>query len=492
MAKILIAGFLHETNTFSAKPTTFVDFEQTLGYPGLILKEAMLTALNGRNLPSSGFIQQAKQHSQELVPVVWCSAPPYGIVSDDAFEKISDIICDAVRGSVGIDAIYLDLHGAMVSESYQDSEGELLKRIREICGYDIPIAISLDLHANVSEAMLNLADVIEVFRTCPHIDMFETGERIFHALMQLINNKFVYLKRFIKLPYLIPFTSQCTLSEPGLSIYQYLEFLAEKYDVILSFAMGNTFADVVDCCPSLIAYGFDEVSLEAAIESLLKYILQRIYGFKFNACSAADAVSFAMAILPSIAKPVVIADIQDNPNSGGSSDTTGLLRALLDAEVKNAIVAILCDPEVAALAHKSGIGAYIHIALGGKFGVSVTEPLYGRFKVIALNNGEYQGVGRYTSGTKFNLGPMALLEINGVQVVVSSKKTQAADPALFYHLGVEPKKKSILVLKSSINFRADFTDIAGEIILAQSPGDSMVDPKLLSYKYVQDNIQILV
>jgi len=198
-------------------------------------------------------------------------------------------------------------------------------------------------------------------------------------------------------------------------------------------------------------------------------------------------VAFAMAAAN---KPVVIADTQDNPGAGGNSDTVGLLRALIRGKARNAALGLLYDPESALRAHQGGVGAELEFRLGARSSWQGEMPFTGRFRVERLGDGVFTATGPMYGGARMQLGPMAVLRQGGVEVVVSSKKMQAGDRSMFRHVGIEPSQRDILVLKSSVHFRADFADIAGAIIIAAAPGPNQVDHLKLGFKRLRPGLRL--
>jgi microcystin degradation protein MlrC len=491
MAKILVAGFLHETNTFCPNPTTFQDFEQPDAYPGLTLGPAIFDHFKKNNICLTGFIEEAQRLHHEIVPLAWCSAPPYGIVTAEAYNNIADLIIDGVRAHPDADGLFIDLHGAMVSEVSQDGEGELLKRIRQAIGSKLPIAITLDLHANISQEMFTHCDHMEVYRTYPHVDMFDSGVRAAIALDTLLENQSTNKKCFYKLPFLIPMPSQCTLIEPGKDIYRYLKELGEKFDCSLSCALGFPLADIFDCGPAVVGYGEKQENVDQACQTLAEFISNHKREFKLDVLPAKEAVTQAVDLAKSADLPIIIADTQDNPGGGGTSDTTGILRELLQAKAKNAYLALMHDPIAAEHAHAVGVGNEMVIELGDKNSAPGIEPLRGRFIVKALSDGRFEGTGPYYKNVPFDLGPMAHLQIEGIHILVSSRKMQAADQAIFRHLDIEPTSCDIMVLKSSVHFRADFAEIAGKILIGIAPGLCTADIRQLSYENLRSDLQLL-
>lgn len=491
MANILVAGFMHETNTFCTQLTLLEDFEQADTYPGLTMGQQCFDVFKDNNIVLSGFIEQAQHLGHKITPVLWCNAPPFGIVTKRAYEHIVELILEGIRKHTKIDAIFLDLHGAMVSETTQDGEGELVKRIREIVGKDLLIVCGLDLHANVTQDMHENFDIMDVYRTYPHIDMYDTGVRVANALDRRLEFDGKAAKSFYKLPFLIPMNSQCTMLEPSKGIYQYVEELSHKHNCTLAYAMGFPLADIFDCGPAIVGYGEDQHEVDQACRTLYEYILSHKHEFKLDIYAADKAVSKAMDIAKTSELPVIIADTQDNPGGGGTSDTTGMLKALVKAHAEDAIVAIMHDADAAEHAHAIGLNNEMVIDLGGRSGIKGDEPFHGKFIVRALADGRFKGTGPYYHNINFDLGPMAVLEVEGVKVIVASRKMQAADQAIFRHVGIEPCDRGILVLKSSVHFRADFSDIAQQIIIGIAPGFCTADLVNLNYKHLRSDIQIL-
>ena len=202
MKRIAIGGWQHETNTFAPFDTDYAAFEMADGWPALVEGPPMIEAVAGINMPIEGFIQAAKRGA-ELVPTLWTSAEPGGYVTDDAFERIAQRLCNGIKAAGELDGVYLDLHGAMVTRGYHDAEGEILARVRALIGPRIPLVASLDFHANVSERMVSAADALTIYRTYPHIDMAETGARAAEVLMQLMRGVAAF-KAYRQGEYLVP------------------------------------------------------------------------------------------------------------------------------------------------------------------------------------------------------------------------------------------------------------------------------------------------
>lgn len=482
MTRIAIAGFHHETNTFSPTPATLADFETADGWPPLSRGPALLANLPGNNIPIAGFMAEAQARGWELMPLLWCSAQPSGAVEEAAFETIAGMILDDLKAALPVDAVYLDLHGAMVAAHAEDGEGELLRRIRALVGEEMPVYVTLDLHANISAAMVGRADYLHAYRHYPHTDMAESGRQTALALARRLEGAPRPRAAFRKLPFLIPVSAQSTLAEPAMGLYDTLRIIETRHraeQASLSLAMGFPPADVTFCGPSVLAYAEDGQLADLLCRQLEGEVTGARSAFLGNLLGEDEAVSRAMALYAG--KPVIIADTQDNPGAGASSDTMGMVRALLRQGAEGAVVAAVCDPEAARAAREAGVGEPISVALGGKVAFFENAPLAGVFKVIALADGAFTATGPMYGGSRMQLGPMALLEIEGVRIVVASRKQQAADRSILHHVGVIPESCRIIVLKSSVHFRADFTDIAGAILVAESPGLNVDNPARLPY-----------
>ncbi|MEO3999435.1 M81 family metallopeptidase [Mesorhizobium sp. CAU 1732] len=479
--RVAIAGFLHETNTFAPTKALYENFEQGGGYLPISRGEEILARCGGVNLGISGFVDHSREAGWDLVPLLWTGAIPSAHVERSAYERIAGEIADRLREAGPIDGLLLDLHGAMVAEHLDDGEGELLQRLRAIVGPSVPIAASLDLHGNVTARMVEMADVLVAFRTYPHIDMAETGVRAAVQLDRLMARGRPFAKAFRQLPFLIPIPWQCTMIEPAGSLYEDVRAAETGAVSSTSILTGFPAADFEDCLPSVLAYGETQQDADAAAGRLERAFLEREGLFAGRAYAPAEAVAEARRIAATASRPVVIADTQDNPGAGGDSNTTGMLRALLDGAAENAAIGIIVDPDVARAAHDAGEGAEIEVDLGGKSGIPGDAPLRAHYRVERLSDGRFDATGPYYGGAAMNLGPSACLSIGGVHIVVSTYKAQMADREMYRFVGIDPERKAVLVNKSSVHFRADFEPIAETILVATAPGPMALDPADLPF-----------
>jgi microcystin degradation protein MlrC len=490
MARFAIGGFQHETNTFAPVKASFRDFEMADGWPGLTRGDAMLTAFDGINLPIAGFIAEAQKRGHDLAPALWCSASPSAEVEAEAYERIVGELLERIGALGKVDGIYLDLHGAMVTEHQEDGEGELLERLRKRVGPDLPIVVSLDLHANVTERMVKLASALVICRTYPHVDLAESGEASAAVLDRLARQGPLF-KVLRRTDFLVPLTAQCTLIEPANGLYRAVAEAEGGEVVSASFAFGFPPADIGECGPAIVTYAVSQRAADEVADRLLALVNAKEAAFAGKIWQPSDAVAYARAKGNSATRPIVLADTQDNPGAGGTSDTVGLLRALIDGRAEGAVFANLCDPRSAEAAHRAGIGTQISLAIGGWAGGAGNTPYHGTFTVEAVGDGNFLATGPFYRGNRMQLGPMAVLRKDGVRVVLTSRKQQCADQAMLRHVGIEPKDQRVLALKSSVHFRADFQPISEEILTVAAPGANPVDNRDLPYKRIRKGVRLM-
>lgn len=490
MPRIAVGGFHHETNTFAPIKATWRDFVEGSSWPGLQRGPALLEGVAGINLPVAGAIDGLRELGHEIVPLVWAAATPSAHVTREAFENVAAMMLSDLADAGPLDGVLLDLHGAMVAEHLDDGEGELLRRVRSTIGTRLPIVLALDFHANVTPAMVALADAMTGYETYPHVDLQVTGRRAADLIDRILGGEAFAGKALRQIPYLVPLTAQCTLIEPAGELFRARAAIARETGAMLAFFPGFPAADIADCGPSVVAFARDQAIADGAAERMADLVLAAEPRWDAGILQPDDAVAEALRLSAAGARPIVLADTQDNPGAGGSSDTVGVLEALLRARADEAVVAVLTDPDAARAAHAAGVGATLHIGLGGKSGAPGQAPLHGAFIVERVSDGAFTATGPMYSGARVRLGAMALLRIAGVRVVVASRKMQAADQAIFRHLGIEPAEQRILALKSSVHFRADFQPIAGRILVVAAPGAMIADPAALGWTKLRAGMRL--
>jgi len=376
----------------------------------------------------------------------------------------------------------------MVCEHVDDGEGELLKRIRDVVGEKLPIAVSLDLHANVTPDMLEYSSVLEIFRTYPHIDMAATGARAAAGLHRMLDSAKPWAKALRHPEFLVPLNWGCTLNEPAKSLYAQIDTDLDKRVTSRSLAMGFPLSDIHFAGPAIVAYGTDQPAADDSADSLLEQVTALEPEFRGEIFSPADAVERAIANADAAKWPTLLIDTQDNPGGGGTGDTTGLVRALIDANASGAIMASIFDPALAAKAREAGPDSTISGELGGRL-TPGDSPLIGEFRVLTTATGEFTATGPMYNGARMVFGPMAVLEFAGVRIVVASLAEQIADQSVLRHVDIDAQREPVVGLKSSVHFRNDFQAIASEILIVAAPGVVTADPGSLNYQKLRDGVR---
>ena len=487
--RIAIAGFQHETNCFGTTKAGLAEFEMADSWPAMLHGGEVIAETRGMNLPIAGFAAAAEAAGMELVPILWCAAEPSAHVTDDAFETICAKILNGVQSAGPLDGIYLDLHGAMVTESHPDGEGEILRRLRSLVGPELPIVVSLDLHANVSAASVELASFIAIFRTYPHLDMGGTGARCLPVLQRLLAGGKLH-KAFRQMDYLIPLHAQYTGATPGEELYAALPPL-EAEGVLADIALGFTAADFPDTRPSCVAYGATAFAAERAAAHISALFAELEADAAHPMLSPQEAAALVCEACEG--KPVVLADVQDNPGAGGTSDTTGLLAALAEAGTQGVLMGLFHDPEAAAMAHALGRGRLFRADLGGRSGAKGDAPFGAEFEVMALSDGACRYTGEMYGGGVATLGLTAALRLANseadITLVVTSIRNQCLDLAHFTHLGLEPESFRTVCVKSTAHFRADFEPIASAVYPVAAPGVFPCDLEHFPYRNLHPDVR---
>ncbi|MBI0535181.1 M81 family peptidase [Roseomonas sp. KE2513] len=487
--RIAIGGFLHESHSFAPVATGWRDFAEPGGWPAPMRPATLLDGLRNTGVPAAGAIAAAEHSGIGIAPLSWAFANPAGPVTAEAFERVSAwIVSDLVEALAQgpLDGVYLDLHGAMVAEAFPDAEGELLRRVRAIVGPDLPVVCSLDPHCNLTAEMVERADAVSPFRTYPHVDMKQAGARALRLLVERARRGRPFARAFRQVDFLLPITSQCTLVPPMSEVFAERERIATRHGVAeLAFCFGFPYADFPGCGMAVAAYAAEQEAADAAADEFLALLNRRERDFAGEILPADRAVAEAMKV--KAPRPVILADTQDNPGGGGHGDTTGLLAELVRQKAMKAVLGSINDAESALACHKAGEGATVSLRLGGK---SDGAPLDVSARVLRLSNGRFTCTGAMAGGNPADLGPSALIAIGGVRAIVTSRKMQAYDLALFRHLGVEPAQEAIVAVKSSVHFRADFGPIAERVLVVAAPGPVVADPATLPFRNLRRGLRL--
>ena len=467
MDKVVLTGALnHETNTFSKNPTGIAEFEAYYA----IFGAQIFTKFRNVNNEQAGFIDCAGQFGWELVPTVVATANPGGTVTKDAFERYAGAILKQA-GSRGWDGIALSLHGAMVAEGIFDAEGHLLGELHAIVGSEVPIAITLDLHANVTEKMCCHANIIVSYKTYPHVDRCDAAVHAGQAPEFAMKNK-VKIKTIIRQPPQIEgLDCDRTDVEPMTDLIPRLkEMEAEDGIFAVSLNAGFALADVPFVGPS-VTVSYAEKTEQRAIEianELEEVIWQSRDRVNNDYLTPEQAAQLAKHFTGE-SKPLVIADYSDNPGAGSYGDATNLLKALLEAGVEEASFGAVCDPQAAQILSHRRLGEKITIDLGGKNDPDLGGgPLRLTGEILKNYGGNYVSEGPMYAGLTKSFGPTAVFRVEGVDILVTTHNLQILDRMQFASFGIHQEKLKVVALKSMQHFRAAYEPLAAKVIVCDS------------------------
>lgn len=456
--RIGIAGIVHETNTYCREQTQLADFR--------IARGEKLLRLRGTETAVGGALSACERLKIEPVPIMVANTQPSGTIAINAYESMRDEILAGIEDASPLDGIFLDLHGAGVVDGIEDLEGDLTRSIRQLVGEAVPITASFDLHGNITQAMADSLDGVFACHQYPHIDLHLRAEEAVNLIHDMLTENFRPLIHVETLPMLMPTTT--TFEGIGKEVLaEMLE--AESADEVIdvSWFHGFPYCDVPHIGTTIVVTSKgDRATCEALTQEVARSLWNKRESFRPRSLSAKEAVDEATA---ATTKPVVINETSDNCGGGTPGDGTHLLHAMLEAGLKNAAFGFLVDPAVAEQAHNAGVGAMIDISLGGKYDDLHGEPLNLSVYVKSLHDGQLI-MQAMMKGARINYGKLARLQVDGIDIIVASNRSQTFDPEPFLALGIDVNRLDFIALKSSNHFRAGFADIAGTIITADPPG----------------------
>ena len=479
--KFVVAMMMHETNTFSPLPTPIESFARA----GALSGRPAIDEAEGTNTSLGGFIEVARKADAEFTVPMAASAHPSGLVTRAAYEQMTTAIVDEI--GKGCDAVLLALHGAMVAEHHDDGEGELLNRIRKAAP-DVPIAVALDFHTQMTDAMIGGATVITGYRTYPHIDMADTARRAGRTLMRAlageVEPKMVWGNRPIMSSSLVH-----TPSREPMKTLMGMANQAEDSGKVLNASVFGGFpqADIPHLAlSSVIVCDRRTAEGEVLLNKILDTAWEKREGFLFHP----EPLSVQVARAKSYAEgPVVMADHGDNTASGGTQDVMSVIEEAIRQGLDNACAGPICDPACVVQMIKAGIGAEVTLELGGKVDMPAMglkgKPLKVSGKVKAITDGEFVVTGPMATGTTVRMGRTAVLDTGRMLIVVSEKRAEPYDLGVFTHCGIDPRARKFVLIKSRQHFRAGFEPIARHIVMCDGDGCTASDLKLFKYTRVK-------
>jgi microcystin degradation protein MlrC len=481
--RFLIAMMKHETNTFSPVPTPLARFGRGGGVPRGM--EAV-AAYRGTGTPAGAYLDLAEREHAEVVFPIAADAPPSGPVEDAAYAEITDAICAEVSKG-GFDGILLDLHGAMVTQSLEDGEGALLKRIRAIDART-PVAVALDMHANLSDDIVGNATVVVGYHTYPHVDMYETGALAGSILVRAIRGEAQPVMAWGNAPMLPHVMKQGTFENPNKALQARCATMAKDGALAASLFTGFPHADIHDAGLSTVVVTDGDQALAARLrDELLGQAWHGRQDFVFKIEPLEQSVARAKAMAAE--GPIILLDHYDNCASGGTMDTTVVLAEILRQGLDNVVAFAIYDPEAVKRAIAAGVGADVTLSIGGKMKMPAiavaSSPLTVTGRVKTVTDGCFRNRGPMGRGVQTDMGLTVVLDTGRAEIVLVSKHVEPFDLNCFLSLGIDPLQKKYIMLKSRVHWRAGFGDIARGIVECAGVGVCTSDYSQLSFKKVR-------
>ncbi|HVC53881.1 MAG TPA: M81 family metallopeptidase [Stellaceae bacterium] len=472
MPRVLTGRFMHETNTFSRVKTDMNEWRRR----DFHRDNEIPAAFRGTRSALGATLEAADRFGWALVHPISANANPSGIVTDDAFETIGGAIVAAARDQGPFDGVLLHLHGAMVTDSYEDGEGEVLARLRRVLGPEVPIVATLDLHANVTQAMADHANALIGFRTYPHIDMYERAwqgaELLERAMQGAIRPRTVIARR----PMLYGLDWGRTQRGPMAELIARGETLEAAGEVLaVSICAGFPLADIRDVGPTVtVTIDGADPKAQAIADEFIEHAWATREFTTVAMLSVAEAVARCREGKPGD-RPLIVADFTDNPGGGGYGDATAFLKGLIEGGVESVAFHAICDPEAVAEGRRAGLGPTT-LTIGGK-----TDPARGggpltlSGEITHLTNGRFVAYGPMGGGIERDYGPSLVFRVGGIDIILITNNGQAVDLGQFTSLGLDPTRYATVAVKSMQHFRAAFEPIAREVILVNTGALCQVD-----------------
>jgi microcystin degradation protein MlrC len=467
--KLFIAGLATETNTFSPMPTGLADYIQVRG-----VNE---DEPNSFEAPLAVWKRLSREKGFEIVESLCAYAPPAGITARKVYEAFRDEILADLKQALPVDAVLLNLHGAMVAYGYDDCEGDMLSRVRELVGDQIPVGTELDPHNHLTPTMVNSATFLVMYKEFPHTDFADRAKDLFRIIVETAQGKINPTMGMFDLKMI---NSYFTTLPPMKEFVDKIKGMEGK-EGVLSISVVHCFpyADVPELGSKMLVITDGQPDKAGVLAKELGIELIKLRGKTTPPfLPVQEALEKALAAPEG---PIVLSDGSDNPGGGAPGDSTFVLKTLLDKGIESAGLACLWDPIVVQMALAAGDGAKLNVRLGGKMGAISGDPLDLEFTVIRAR----QNVEQRFSGAKGTIGDAASLRVGGIDIIVASKRNQVRSPDVFTELGVDPLSKKILVLKSRNHFRAEFEKIAKEILYLASEGALSPDINTIPYTRIR-------
>ena len=476
--RVLICEFHQETDTFNPIVMTkddFAAFHYVEGEEGYAL-------CKGQNCATHGIIDAIEERGGEVIPTVFVYALAGGRVSDSVLDYVLERLRHYIAQAGHIDAVCALLHGATCTESDNDACGTVLKELRRLLGEEIPITVALDLHANVTEAILKNADVVCGHQTYPHVDIYETAHRAGTMCMRLLEGKPTCMAA-VRIPMLTPPVGYSTEKEPLKSVMDRGNGMVQD-GTLLDYTVFNVQAwmDIPEIGSAVVAVAEDAETAKEKADMLAREFFANRDGYWPDLMSI-DAV-IDRAEEADSAKPVILVDSADSPNGGAVGDSVAVALRLQERGSKLRSAMFVKDPEAVAQAFAVGVGNSAEFTVGAKFTADVPGPLVAIGRVRSLHDGQVRREGPVNRGEPFSVGRAAVISFGNMYVLVCEAPAVPGDPQLFRHFGIEPKLYDLVVVKANASFRASYCGFCGDICYADTPGAGAANLKRFNWKHL--------
>jgi microcystin degradation protein MlrC len=477
--RLAVAEIKQEANTFSPVATTLDTFRAE----HLLEGRGILTALADTNTEVCGFVDRVAREDVEIVPLIAASAVSSGPWSAECYSYLRDGLLNRLSDAGPVDGLFMALHGAMVADAAggEDASGLLLRQARGLVGQAVPVVVTLDLHAVVTQQMVDHSTAIIGYRTWPHVDQADRGVEAAEVLLGTLRGQVMPVTALSKLRMILQVENGETTSEPMAGLLRQARAWEESGECLsASVFLAHPPLDLPEHgCAITVVADDDTAKAQELADRLGKAMWDRRADFDVELVPVDEALDRA---LHATGRPVILADAADSTGSGAPGDSTAILRRLVEREIGCRALVPMVDREAVAIAHGAGVGASVSLMLGGKLDPIFGRPLDLQATVEWLGTPSFRFGGPVYTGVEVQMGPVVVLRVNDTHVLVSEQALWTIDPALYRAVGLEPAEAQIVVVKSPNTFRAPYGPIAHDMIVVDAPGLSTPNLHALPFR----------
>lgn len=473
--RFILGGIMHETHTFSSERTTLASLSTVRGDE--------LYRYAGTNHSLGGTIDACREFGIEIAPTILADGVSSGVPDGPTFQALIDELARRVSEALPADGVVLNLHGAMVSEGFPDAEAEIARRVREVVGADVPIAVTLDFHANIGREMVDAVDLVTGYDTYPHIDAADRAREAVMLLRRTVLGEIKPTMALVKPPLMPVPQAQFTARPPFANLFEKAlawESASEALTVLI--AGGFAYADVPMAGMSILVTTDDNSKQAEALAMELATLAWDLRDqMLVENVAPAEAVAHAIAATEG---PVILVDVGDNIGGGTPGDGTVLLAELLRQGAIGAVM-LIADPEAVEAAARASVSAEVELQVGGKTDRRHGDPCPVRGRVVSLGDGQWVHEGPENAGVPVEMGPTAVLKVDEVLLVLTSRKSMPGDLQQLRSLGIEPAEQQIIVVKAAVRWRGGYGPIARQAIHVDTPGLGSVNLQSFHHRSVR-------